>query len=368
MDDTPLYEFDDEQSDRLIRIGFKVLWGAEVVSRSEGAFGSVYRLDKGKNVFPRYLAAKCPKLRRFGSSEKAVEAFESSMRELEKTYAVFSSPWVNRFFDIQIIHGWPFFISKWHDGTLADLIGNPLAWTLTDRLSSLLLIVRALRQAKVLGIAAHQDLKPENIFFADLHRKFPGLIGSSGLHYQILVGDFGNADAFLDDGRNTGTRPYMAPEQFQSENLDAATGPALDVFAIGVIAHECLCDGVHPIGTVTSDVWPRRKGVSRKWGEKDVWRDWAASDQKDFSSLRERAPINLLQPLSDCLASDPSKRPTLEELEDHLWKTLVEANAESAKDIRLQVEWLESLYQAESWPHFEERLDALRRFYARRSS
>lgn len=367
MGEKPLYEFEESTRELLMEVHFKMRWGAKVIGKSEGAFGDVYRLDKGEGVFPRYLAAKCPKLKRFGSKEKALSAIENALHEVEKTYSVFSSPWVNRFSDIQLIHGWPFLLSRWQNGTLADLISNPLAWSVTDRLASLLLIIRALSKAKASGIAAHQDLKPENIFFIDLHRKFPELAGSPGLHYQVLVGDFGNADLFRDAGRNSGTRPYMAPEQFQTEVLNASDGLALDVFALGIIAHECLCDGLHPIGEVTADVWPQRAGVSRKWGEAKVWREWAMSDQKDFSSLRRNCPSDLFKPLSDCLALNPAERPTLEELEKYLWQSLTSTDPRSAKGIRFQIDWFESNYQAESWPHFDERIDVLRRFYSQRS-
>lgn len=365
MSGRPLYEFDEGVRDLLIRTSLKVSCKADVISKSEGAFGDVYRLDKGA-VYPRYLAAKCPKIARFGSREKASEALESVLHEVEKSYRVLASPWVNRFTDIQIVHGWPFLISRWHDGTLADLIANPLAWTVVDRLSSLLLIVRGLRQAAERGISAHQDLKPENVFFIDLHRKFPELQGSQGLHYHMLLGDFGNADAFRDIGRNTGTRPYMAPEQFQESSLDGSAGAAIDIFALGVIAHECLCDGLHPIGKVTTDVWPRRQGVPRKWGEARVWREWAESERKELPVLHERCPPTLFPLLSSAMAPDPAERPSLETVEQYLWKALEGLDGRFAEGIRLQVDWLESLYQSESWPYFDERLDLLRSFYAKR--
>lgn len=367
MGEKPLYEFEESTREFLIEVHFKMHWRAKVIGKSEGAFGDVYRIDKGEGVYPRYLAVKCPKIKRFGSKERALSAIENALHEVEKTYNVFSSPWVNRFFDIKIIHGWPFLLSRWHNGTLADLIGNPLAWSLTDRIASLLQIVRALGKAKASGISAHQDLKPENIFFVDLHRKFPDLAGGHGLHYQVLVGDFGNADLFRDAGKNSGTRPYMAPEQFRSEVLDASDGTAMDVFALGIIAHECLCNGLHPIGEITSDVWPQRAGVSRKWGEAKVWREWAMSEDKDLSGLRRHSPIDLFKPLSDCLAVNPANRPTLEELETYLWQSLILTDPSSAKGIRFQIDCFESNYQAESWPYFDERIDVLRKFYSHRS-
>jgi eukaryotic-like serine/threonine-protein kinase len=150
----------------------------------------------------RRIAAKCPRFKRFGTSETARAGIEQGLHELEKTYSALMVPWINRFFDVQIIHGWPFLLSRYRDGTLEDLIANPLAWSVPDQFASLIQIVRALRLAQERGIAAHQDLKPGNVFFDDLRPKFVDLNASKGMHFRMLVGDFGIADAFRDFSRN----------------------------------------------------------------------------------------------------------------------------------------------------------------------
>ena len=186
------------------------------------------------------------------------------LHELEKTHRIFMVPWINRFFDVQIIHGWPYILSRYRDGSLEDLIANPLAWSLQDRFASLIQIVRALRLARERGIAAHQDLKPGNVFFDDLSRK--GVPNESkGMLFHMFVGDFGLADAFRDFGRNSGSRPYMAPEQFSSTPIEPAMPIAFDVFALGVITFEVFTDGTHPVGVTTADVWPWRQGIPQKW-------------------------------------------------------------------------------------------------------
>jgi serine/threonine protein kinase len=361
----PLYEFDDETQSLLIRVHLEGRFHAEVTGPFQGAFGDVYRIDQGQGTYPRYLAAKCPKISRFGSREAAAEGIEGVLREVEKTFRVLASPWVNRFVDIMYISGWPFIISQWRDGTLSDLISNPLVWNKVDRLASILQIVRALRAADARGISAHQDLKPDNIFFVDLHRKFRGAAETLGLHFQMLVGDFGNADAFRELGRNSGSRPYMAPEQYYDE-LVVPAGFALDVFAIGVIAHECLCDGAHPIGVVTSDVWPWKVGIPRKWDRAKQWRRWAGTVEKDLSVLRGHCPELLFPPLSSALSADPEKRPRLEDIEEKLWEALNDLDSEAGPAIRNQVEHVEADYADDAWPYFEERLSDLRRFYAER--
>ena len=137
----------------------------------EGAYGEVYSITLPENTFPRRIAAKRPRIKRFGTREQARSGIEQVLHELEKTHRVFMVPWINRFFDVQIIHGWPFILSRFRDGSLEDLISNPLAWTVSDRLASVILVARMLRFASERGIAAHQDLKPGNVFFDDFLEK-----------------------------------------------------------------------------------------------------------------------------------------------------------------------------------------------------
>lgn len=366
MTRTALYEHDEETRDFLIRSYFSAHLNAKVSSHSFGVFGDIYILDNGEGVAPRFLAAKCPKLKRFGSKENASAALENIIHELEKTFGLIDSPWVNRFSDIRIIHGWPFVISRFQHGTLADLIGNPLALSDADRVITLIQIIRALRMAAENGVSAHQDLKPQNIFFRNLHRDFVGLEGSNGIKYQMLVADFGNADAFKEFGRNTGTRPYMAPEQFDNEIIEDAGGVALDIFGLAVMAHELFCDGHHPIGEKTEDVWPRKSGVPRKWGEASPWRNWSQLETKDLSLLETRAPKELFPLLSASMSPSPEQRPDAESVEAALWKALQAIEAAAEHNVRFQVDQLEKMYEGNQWPYFEERLDKLRNFYAER--
>jgi serine/threonine protein kinase len=168
----PLYEFDDEWRNRIIKMHLEMR-GNKVTGLVEGTYGDVYSIVSNDSCRTR-VAAKCPRITKFGSLEKARIGVERLLHELDKTHRVFMVPWINRFFDVQIIHGWPFILSRYRDGSLEDLIANPLAWSLQDRFASLIQIVRALRLAREGGIAAHQDLKPGNVFFdtgPDAYRK-----------------------------------------------------------------------------------------------------------------------------------------------------------------------------------------------------
>lgn len=124
-----------------------------------------------------------------------------------------------------------------HGTTLADHLTNregPLSVAEAARI--LLPVVDAIACAHEVGVV-HRDLKPENIFL---------VTASEGMIPKVL--DFGIAQ--ISDARLTqaheviGTPTYMAPEGF----IDASrVGPAVDVWALGVIFYE-MVNGVVPFG------------------------------------------------------------------------------------------------------------------------
>ena len=363
---TPLYELDERMRDLVIKLQFSHQCDAEVVCKREGGFGEVYKLQRAENVLPRFLAAKCPKIESIDSKEEVFRVLKESLREVEKTYRMLECPWVSSFKDIRIIYEWPFLISQWRDGTLSDLIARPLDWRMVDRLASLLQIVRVLRMGSERGMAAHQDLKPANIFFSDLRRRFLNISDSPGLHFQILVGDFGKADAFRECEDNLGTIPYMAPEQFGEKILKPTAGTAMDIFAVGVIAHECLCDGLHPVGASISDIRLSKTDASiKKWNEERTWEDWAKQEEKDLDALKDSCHPALLSMISAALAADAERRPDPEKFETVLWETLKSVDPKAYEVVQFQVRKMESMYAGDLWPHFDERLAVLRNLCAR---
>ncbi len=124
--------------------------------------------------------------------------------------------------------------------------GNPVS--LVSVLDLMVPILRALECAHEQGIV-HRDLKPENV-----------LISNAG---TIKVLDFGiakqvaveltqttsarsdlqsNIPALTHDGALMGTMPYMSPEQWNGERIDARS----DVWAAGIMLFE-LATGGHPL-------------------------------------------------------------------------------------------------------------------------
>jgi len=114
--------------------------------------------------------------------------------------------------------------------TLADVVTRgPLQ--IERALPIAIQITRALARAHDLEVI-HRDLKPENIFLA---RDEDGRD-----HVKLL--DFGIARSMQDArltgaGEVFGTPQYMAPERITS--IDS--GPAADLYALGVILYEMLC-------------------------------------------------------------------------------------------------------------------------------
>lgn len=354
----PLYEFEPEHRPLIVERHLLEKIKGRVSGPTAGAYGNVYCIAQDHGPM---IAAKCPNFQKFGTREAAREGIESVLRELEKTHQAFKVPWVNRFFEVKLIHGWPFVLSRYRDGTLEDLIGNPLNWSTQDKLVTLGLVARAVRLAQKFGIAAHQDLKPGNIFFDDLAKK--GVPKeSTGMHFHIFVGDFGMADAFRDLGRNSGTRPYMAPEQFETIPFDPGALPMFDVFALGVIAFECFTDGEHPIGVRTSEVWPARV---RKWNRKEAWRDWASIPSKTLPKNATAWPAKLDELVLSAIDADPSKRPPILDFEDGLWGILKQVDYETYSGAQKQIAHLEQfMHTEEPWPYMDDLIMQLRQTYS----
>lgn len=352
-----LYEFPKEQQQRFIEGHINQ---GKISGRMEGAFGEVFFFDHG-------TVAKCPKINRYGNPADAREALEKSIYEIEQTYKCARHPLVHRFAPPKLVLGWPFYCSRMRDGTLNYLIKEPNRWNCLQKIAALVQISHALNYCRSVGVIAHQDLKPDNILIQNLPTDEIDPKSVAGFTTVMHISDFGVADAFRHIGRNTGSRPYMAPEQYEPGLL--VDGSKIDVFALAVIAFECFTDGFHPIGEVTTDVWPDPiVGKPSRWKQERVWKKWATG-QKDLTRLSKTSeiPSRLVDAISRCLNPDPTARPAMEDFENEFWKTLIAADQNWAKGVRMQIDDLDNYAPAGEefeWPAMDECIHDLRIFYA----
>jgi serine/threonine protein kinase len=364
MSDRPLYEWDASERDELIRVILESEHKGKIQSIEIGQAGRIYSIGR-EEIFPPRIAVKCPNFRQFSNRTEARVSIELCLHEAFKTHNLFRIPWINRLNGIRIILGWPFLSSTYKHGTLGGLIADPLGWTIQDKFCSIIQIVRALRLASESGISAHQDLKPANIFFSDMHRGQPELKRFKGIRFHMYLADFGLADAFKDFGKNGGSRPYMPPEQLASAPIERDVDPRLDVFALGVICHECFTDGYHPIGEITSNIWPWLDGMPPKWKRDKVWKTWANKTDKPVPKISDSIPDSVTKLILAALAPTPSDRPSLADFEACLWSALNQFDSETCEGLRMQIDWFEnkSLDQG-PWPHMDDQLRQLREFYS----
>ncbi len=251
-----------------------------------GAFGDVYRA-RDTEVRGHVVALKI--LHQPSPSE--VER-ERALRELRLIASVFH-PSVVQFKD----HGWHegrlWFVMPWYEGeTLEDRIERgPL--TRDEARAIFEPLARALASMHARGIR-HQDIKPENIFLAEL----PG----DGAPLPVLL-DLGVA---AEDAEMVfaGTPTYFAPEvacQFASVTEKPPVGHAADVFALALALRNALEPSTQedvPANAVETFIEARARAVP---------------------ALPRNPQLRFLEPwFARWMALDADERPTAAELADEL--------------------------------------------------
>ncbi|HEY7185900.1 MAG TPA: TonB family protein [Vicinamibacterales bacterium] len=128
--------------------------------------------------------------------------------------------------DFGDVDGRPYIVMEYVDGrTLSDVLLDPAALTLADKLRLMQQLCAALDYAHTRGIV-HRDIKPANL-----------MIDRRG---DLKVVDFGIAK--LGDGQLTrtgnvlGTLAYMSPEQIEGRSIDRRS----DIFSVGVVLYELV--------------------------------------------------------------------------------------------------------------------------------
>jgi serine/threonine protein kinase/predicted ATPase len=196
--------------------------------------------------------------------------------------------------------GSPFIVQEFIEGqTLRSMLREPLPPEAIADLGGQ--IARALAAAHAAGIV-HRDIKPENIMIrADGFVKVLdfGIARRTPLDASQLATTH-TTEAALSTAPGTllGTPAYMAPEQVRGEEL----GPAVDVFALGVVLYEMATarrpfTGSTPLGVVAAVLSEQPVPPSR-------------IDRGISAALDEL----LLQMLD----KDPARRPSAQEVERQL--------------------------------------------------
>ncbi len=185
----------------------------------------------------REVAIKEPVLPPESSPEIRAEFAERFVREA-RAAARLNYPGIVTIYSASLFEGRPQIVMELVDGrTLREVLDDG---ALTTRQTYALLdqLLAAAGYAHEHGVT-HRDLKPDNVF-----------VTRDGV---VKLADFGIAQlgqagpALTRAGTMLGTPAYMAPEQIRGEPVDVRC----DVFALGVIAYECL-SGANPFGSESS--------------------------------------------------------------------------------------------------------------------
>jgi eukaryotic-like serine/threonine-protein kinase len=356
----PFWEMTQEQRFKMVEIAVQKY--GKVIGQMSGTIGEIYTTDWGENSHPRHCVVKTfPLTNQEAMETMTEEKVEKFLHELNEASKYWAHPSVHNFADIKICWGIPFLISRKRDMTLRDAIeGGDLG--ICAALSITIQLLNVLEWCGARGLSAHQDLKPENVFL-DSWEEYYGLPSEHPLIYKVALGDFGLANAFSMFGHKYGSRPYMAPEQYEEEPESLAKA---DVFAAGVMLHEMVAGGHHPLGVKTVDVWPTpREGQSKKWVRETPWKKW----------VRKGAPISdvgiplderVLDIIKGCLGPHMAERESVVSAKRRCLQLLREIDAQAYATLEMLLDWFNDRAtnaEAGGWPHFEETLEKVRVFY-----
>ncbi|KAL0213262.1 hypothetical protein RCL1_006888 [Eukaryota sp. TZLM3-RCL] len=159
-------------------------------------------------------------------------------------------------------------------GSLQDLIDSKVQLSNDDKWQIFTQLVHALDCIHSLGVL-HRDIKPSNVLLVSRQRP-----------YRIKLTDFGmSRDLNKSSAKSTvGTELFMPPEMFDARPY----GTAVDVWALGVMLY-LLVENKYPFSTLF-----------------ELFRNEAPTSATEFGEL-----------IASMLNKDPSKRPTVEQLQAH---------------------------------------------------
>lgn len=312
------YDLDDSQKKNFLEAHYSK---GECTLHTSGMCGEIFVFDQGENTIPRYTCIKLPKPITGTSNEETAKRF---IRELKLQLSFYHNKFVHWAFDFNSVHNIPIASFRYWGNDLANLIRTNQPSQVT-KFSLLVYTCIGLRHCYSKGLIAHQDLKPANIFLQNIKNDFEGL-SNVDIYDFAIVADFGLANAFIDYKVFDGSRPYIAPEQWNKTELSQAT----DIFSLGVIFFELMTNGYHPVGIKLSDFWPiPQDGNKKKWTRPDSWKKWI-EDGCEIKLLEGiNVDGNILEFIKKMLSIQPSHRPSLNDVVEFLLKQIKDISEES---------------------------------------
>ncbi|MFC6440352.1 protein kinase [Bowmanella sp. JS7-9] len=329
-----------------------ILGLGKCIDLTGGMCGEIYIFDQGEFVTPRYVCAKVPKLLRQTASKDIAKRF---VDEMEKQLNFYHHMFVHWAFDFKSVTGVPVALFRFWGSDLDKLIRVGES-SFVEKLSLMIYMLEGLRHCQAKGLVAHQDLKPQNIFIREMKPHYPDL-PELDIYKFPMIADFGLSNAFLDSGIYDGSRPYMAPEQWEKNELSQAT----DTFALGVIFYQLLTGGYHPVGIKLAEYWPNPvSGNSKKWTKVAPWKKWACEGAKveEIGAGTQMNPeaISLIRQM---LSSDPSDRPDIGSVSGILLDLLRQEHYESYRQVEFLLDYYNKQASHESfeagWPYLAAR-------------
>ncbi len=145
-------------------------------------------------------------------------------------------------------------------------------------------LARALSAAHAMGVI-HRDLKPANVFLPGFRPQDAKLLDFGLARVKDPVRDLTRTGAVL------GTRGYMAPEQVAGDRL--SVDARADLFSLGCVLYESLCDGA-PFEAQDSE---------------EVLRRILFLDPEPLSTRRPGLPLALVAIIERLLEKEPDARP-----------------------------------------------------------
>ena len=270
-----------------------------------GMCGEIYIFDQGKHHTPRYICAKIPKP--LGNSS-LIDINYRFVNELRTQLSFYHHAFVHWVCDFSEVLGVPVALFNYWGNDLGKLVQAQNVSEI-EKLAIMVYACSGLSHCYRKGLICHQDLKPANIFLKNAKKEFRGL-PDLDIYNTALIADFGLANAFVTSSVFSGSRPYMAPEQWQKKDLSSKT----DVFALGVILFELMTNGLHPVGIKLNDYWPEpRSDNNKKWTRPGPWEQWAKHAHINFE-VAPSLESDVRELIQKMLLVDAAERPSINEI------------------------------------------------------